>query len=98
MGREWSVHKYIDKIKTKAGKVRYVYNGTANYVNNMVKKSKVEQGVIDSLGIKPNANIVGAVNRRVGQVASIAKKKQVRGNANPLSVSNFIAKHLSDRI
>lgn len=27
-GREWDNHKYIDKVKTKSGKIRYIYAGT----------------------------------------------------------------------
>ena len=33
-GREWGDHKYTDKVKTKTGKIRYIYDDTASTGGN----------------------------------------------------------------
>lgn len=39
MGKEWSVHKYIDKVKTKSGKIRYIYDNAKYTAANHLAKS-----------------------------------------------------------
>lgn len=35
MGKEWSNHKYVDKVKTKSGKTRYVYDSNESKITPM---------------------------------------------------------------
>ncbi len=39
-GREWDDHQYIDKVKTKSGRIRYIYEDTASTGGNHAKRAK----------------------------------------------------------
>lgn len=39
-GREWDDHRYIDKVKTKSGRIRYIYEDTASTGGNHAKRAK----------------------------------------------------------
>lgn len=78
-GREWTKHKYINKVKTKSGKVRYIYDPTSSENSNIWfgGQNSVDRTVIDSklvnrsLGkkYKPNPTLMDQAADFIARVA-----------------------------
>lgn len=100
-GAEWGKHKYIDKVKTKNGKWRYIYkdfihaknkvNYTLNYNTNKKRAKNLEK----SSNIKrDNAN---AYRQRVKELEEAQKYLGVKDNNEPNRLKNLEAARLLER-
>jgi len=51
-GVEWKNKKYIDKIKTKTGKWRYIYQNTKNYNKNLRNRNRHQRWLDEDKNIQ----------------------------------------------
>ena len=69
-GREWADHKYIDKVKTKTGKIRYIYelpDGTrVGYDKGSKEQERAQKEGHDQYG---NTNLYRAARQSMGRKA-----------------------------
>lgn len=81
-GKEWANHKYIDKVRTKNGTTRYIYDRYARVKNHTAEKVKLDQKLREV-----NTNLSYVVKDALNNPIEHIKSNTLKNDVDTLSKS-----------